>query len=187
VSAPWLAVRVLAPFRQLLDFGGRTSRRDHWPYMLLLIGLWLGGSFGYLAVTYPDHSFAAYAFAVVGFPPPVMMPLLDGLYLLLILLAFAAVVRRLHDSGYGAGWMLGYLLLEASYIGLVYYLNLHPIHGSSDPSTRLPGKAFAFLILVMDLPFFTRIWFVVVTALCLQRGTAGPNLYGPDPRSEVVS
>jgi uncharacterized membrane protein YhaH (DUF805 family) len=186
VSAPSLATRVLAPFRRLFDFGGRTGRRDHWPYMLLLVGLWLGGFFALLALTDPNPSFAAYAIAVVEFPPPMRMPILDGLYLLLILLAFAAVVRRLHDLGFSGGFMAAYLLLEASYIALVY-LGLDMALWYPDPSTRPAHIPVMIVILVMALPLFMRLWFLLLGALCLQRGTVGPNPYGPDPRNEVVS
>ena len=185
MSAPSLATPVFAPFRQLFDLGGRTGRRDHWPYMLLLIGLWLGGFLVPYALTRTEAPFWAYVLTYAGGPPPFGMPIFDGLYLLLILLAFAAVVRRLHDIGHSGGWMVAYLLLEVSYIALIY-LGPLLILWSVDPSTRLPQTPIIFLLLFMALPFFMHIWLVVLTVFCLQRGTVGPNLYGPDPRNEVA-
>jgi uncharacterized membrane protein YhaH (DUF805 family) len=186
VSAFSLAAGVFRPFGQLFDFGGRTRRRDHWPYMVLLVGLWLGGFYALLALTHPNASFAAYMIAVVEFPPPMKMPFLDGLYLLLTLLAFAAVTRRLHDVGISGSWMAAYLSLEASYIALVY-LGLDMTLWYPDPSTRPPHIPIVIFTLAMALPLFMRVWFLLLAAFCLLPGTAGPNLYGPDPRTEVVS
>jgi uncharacterized membrane protein YhaH (DUF805 family) len=176
VSENSLAARLFGPFGRLFELRGRASRRDFWPYMLLLFAGWpvcahavfiaFGGS--PLAIIF-----------VITSPAGWFMPA-DILFLLFILLAFAAVVRRLHDIGVNALPMIVYVLLDGASIGCCYLLAHHAPRVAGSNAARAAELNSGLLL---GLPFFfMRICFFVLVVMCLLAGARGPNQYGPNPR-----
>jgi uncharacterized membrane protein YhaH (DUF805 family) len=92
----------LQPLGMLFVFGGRTSRRQFWSYVLVL---WV------VAVIV--------AFALRAAAPDLLIAALLPVLLVEYLLLWAVAVRRLHDTG-RSGWMLLVSLIPL--IGLLVLL-----------------------------------------------------------------
>jgi uncharacterized membrane protein YhaH (DUF805 family) len=87
--------------------------------------------------------------------------------LALFLPTLSAMVRRLQDTGRPAAYAYGYCAIV---IAIAIVIGLAPL---STPA------------MVLEL-----VWFVLGIAmayLLVQRGTVGPNAYGPDPKTGVAS
>jgi uncharacterized membrane protein YhaH (DUF805 family) len=95
--------RMIAPVGRLLEFDGRSTRAEHWPYMGLLIAIYVIG-------------------VVLAVPagPGAMISAMYVLTLILVLLASASVVRRLHDVGWSGRWMAAYVVMSG--IGLLVFV-----------------------------------------------------------------
>jgi uncharacterized membrane protein YhaH (DUF805 family) len=164
VSDASLSRRIFAPLGRLLVLDGRAAPADFWPYMLLLIAIyWLG-----LAL--------ASASLPLGIGSPV--PFLFGLTPILILLAAAAVVRRLHDVGWSGLWMAAYAVLALIFIGFFFYQRYRLTHEPYDPESL---SLFRFMPLLAIFVLAMNGIAILIFILCLLPGTAGPNRYGPEP------
>jgi uncharacterized membrane protein YhaH (DUF805 family) len=102
-----------------------------------------------------------------------------GLTIVLVLLAFAAVVRRLHDVGWSGRWMAAYLLMMLAFIAFFFYWRYGLIH---DPDGRENVSLFRLMPLLMLFSLAMNGIGLLVFILCLLPGTAGPNRYGADPK-----
>jgi len=158
--------RVFSPLGRLIDFNGRSAPADFWPYMLLLIAIYLVG----FVLMFAGFSFGM--FSPVSF--------LFALTAILVLLAFAVVVRRLHDVGWSGRWMAAYVLITCAFITFTFYQRYSLIH---DPGSAENVSLFRFMPLLMIISLTTNVIFLLVFILCLLPGTAGPNQYGPDPKA----
>jgi uncharacterized membrane protein YhaH (DUF805 family) len=165
-----MASRMFAPLGQLIDFGGRTAPRDFWPYMFLLAAIYVLG-FALM--------FASFL-SLIGAPVADMF----GLTACLILLACAAVVRRLHDVGWSGRWMATYALMACAFIGFFFFQR----YGlTQDPYGSNNVSLFRWMPLLMLFSLAMNLIGLLVFVLCLLPGTAGPNRYGPDPRDGGAS
>jgi uncharacterized membrane protein YhaH (DUF805 family) len=162
--------RIVAPLGRLLDFGGRTRRADYWPYMLALMGLWL----------------ADLIVEIVLIPNRFGSPVVHGyaLIAILVLLAFAATVRRLHDVGWSGRWMAAYVAMMLGFITFALYWRygiLHRPYGQQNiPLVRLMPLLMALGLAMDGLG-------LLVFILSLLDGTPGPNRYGPDPKGRSAA
>lgn len=136
---------------RLLDPRGRLSQRG---YCRLLIRLLLAFvATVALAVLAGAQGFRAVSLAVTGI----------GVTLNLAVYA-AATIRRLHDRGRSAWWMLPYAAVTlAGIVPIEDFAETHPV--------SVIGATLA-------LTGFS-LWFLVETLF--RRGTPGPNPYGPPP------
>jgi uncharacterized membrane protein YhaH (DUF805 family) len=153
--------RALSPLGRLADFTGRSPPADFWPYMLLLVAIYFIG-FGLI-----------FALATNGIGSPAAVFLLVPV---LILLAFAAAVRRLHDVGWSGRWMAAYVALALAFFAFIFYQRYSP----SDAMLFRLFPVMALVVLVTNCIALT------VFIVCLLPGTAGPNQYGPDPKDGVA-
>jgi uncharacterized membrane protein YhaH (DUF805 family) len=133
--------------------------------MLLLLAIYI---LGFLVV------FALLPFGT-GSPVAHMYALVAGL----VLLAFAAVVRRLHDVGWSGRWMAAYLLLVLAFIAFFYYWRYAMIHDPYGPDN---ASLFRFMPLIMIFGLAMNGIGLLLFIVCLLPGTAGPNRHGPDPK-----
>jgi|SRR5271170_6768039 len=105
---------------------------------------------------------------VVGFILTHILPLLGDIAgLVLLLPTWAVGVRRLHDVDRSGGWLL--LPLPALLLTLICGVAAYAT------GTR------AFAGIVVPLALVTVGCYVVILVWNSQRGTAGPNRFGPDP------
>jgi uncharacterized membrane protein YhaH (DUF805 family) len=159
------ARRIMGPLGRLLDFSGRSAPGDFWPYMLLLVAIYVIGFA--LVFTLQSHD--------IGSPVADIFVLIPTL----ILLAFAAVVRRLHDVGWSGRWMAAYVILALAFFAFLFYQRYQLSHGLYDPSD---DALFRFFPIMALLALVTNCIALTVFIVCLLPGTAGPNKYGPDPK-----
>ena len=162
MDEPRLPDRLFAPLTRLLDFRGRTRRAEFWPYILLLVTIYLlgwvflfaggmrGGPFGGVMVL----------FLLVG---------------LLALLAFAAAVRRVHDVGWSGWWVGAYVLLTLLFITFAFYSRARALAGDQ-------GMMLDYFPLVAALGLFQNGLGLLLLVLCVLDGTPGPNRFGQDPK-----
>lgn len=150
-------------FSLLFSFTGRINRAKWWQGLVIL---GIANIAGGLLIN-PD-------FFLADEPPPPSLP--DTLWQIALLIPMTAItVKRFNDTDRPA-W-LGFLFAP---LGAALYLGPHlkDMAGSIDAATLLP------LLLVLFVYF--------VLALIdngFNRGTDGPNRYGPDPlaRSAVLA
>jgi uncharacterized membrane protein YhaH (DUF805 family) len=165
MSEPGLARRAFAPLGRLLEFEGRSAPADFWPYMLLLVAIYVVGfALMFAHVAYGIGSPVASMFALVA---------------ALILLAFAAVVRRLHDVGWSGRWMVAYVLMALCVVSFILYQRNQLTHGLYDPGNDTLFRVFPVLAIFMLVMNGIALTLFVV---CLLPGSAGSNKYGPDPK-----
>ena len=101
----------LGVLQQYVAFSGRSRRKEYWIFMLIsiLISVALGYVDGILGTT-----------AILGLGTP---GLLGGLYSLAVLLpGLGVTVRRLHDAGKSAWWLLIGLIPLIGAIILIVFL-----------------------------------------------------------------
>lgn len=156
---------ILRPIAKYADFTGRARRAEYWQFLLFQIFIYvcLGIIFGLgLGKTHTVvETLAGFVIAVGVF----------GLFCLLPNLA--VMVRRLHDTGKSAWWLLLYLPSFVSIAVGVYQvsaLRTQGLVGMHDAGQN-PLLGLACLGARVYLLYLMR-----------KRGDAGANAYGPDPK-----
>jgi uncharacterized membrane protein YhaH (DUF805 family) len=158
-------------FRHYADFKGRAQRSQFWWWYLFLIvvqvvvsiidsalGLQIGRST--TDVTVGDTT----------------IPLVDRglgalqalLFLALVLPTLAVAVRRLHDTEHSGWWILSAVLLEV--LGIVATI-IAVAAGAGVAVLAILGIVFIGMAVLL----------VILLVFWVQKGTDGPNQYGPDP------
>ena len=170
MTEPSLARRMFAPFGRLLQFSGRSAPADFWPYMLVLVAIYIAG-FAFVFATRP-----------YGFGSTVADQF--GLTLVLILLAFAAVVRRLHDVGWSGWWMAAYVLMAFAFIAFFFYWRYGLTH---TPLDSQGPSLFRFMPLLTLFSAAMNGTGLLIFVLCLLPGKDSSNGYGPDLKGGSIS
>ena len=150
---------MIAPLDRLVDFEGRGTRAEHWPYMGLLIGLYLLGMFA--------------AFTAV--PHSMMMATMALLASILVLLAAASVVRRLHDVGWSGWWMAVYSVLFIGFVAFFLYSRYGVVHQTEGGP---PPPIFRFWPVVMTLNLAMQGLALLLFVLTILESAPGDNQYG---------
>lgn len=168
-------------FRNLLNLDGRDRRRTFWLYALavLLLELCLLACWAaWLAARFDDLE-AGQLHDIRELVVPMGLAMI-AIYLLGILLIFAACVRRLHDSG--AGMWAAAVVLGSAAMTLMLFVPV-PLLIGFDQIERMPAAladiyfvSFCGFGLVSNLGTFWLLW------LLLRKGTPGVNRYGPPPQ-----
>lgn len=144
-------------FQKYFDFSGRASRPEFWWFFLC--------------------SFVA---------QPVLGVFLPGIAFLVLIAPFLAVsARRLHDTGRSAWWLTSYLVSGVGsllLVGAAFALAFAAEEPFSDFDFETTDLATFILPLLLALAAGL-ICGILPLVLCALPGTAGPNLYGPDPLS----
>jgi uncharacterized membrane protein YhaH (DUF805 family) len=156
--------RMIAPLGRLLDFGGRSTRAEHWPYMGLLIAIFAIGM-------------------VLLFPAGSVRAVLTWGYSLLIavvLFASASVVRRLHDVGWSGRWMAAYVVMLIAFVAFYFYWRYGVVHQpyGANPTSRLLFRIWPLLMIANFA--MTAIGFLIFVLTVLE-SQASDNKYGPRP------
>jgi uncharacterized membrane protein YhaH (DUF805 family) len=119
----------LQTLKRFGDFGGRSRRREFWPFMAVNIVInavaaaldSVLGLGGFTTVTAPGYAGFTYF--------PGIIATVVGLVLLVP--SLAAEVRRLHDTGRSAWWMLIILVPFAGVIVLIVFWALEGQRGDN--------------------------------------------------------
>lgn len=137
---------VLEKLSPYFSFKGRTNRQLYWFTVLCAYAAVLVGVF---AVSFI----------------PVVGPIAGAIgFVLLIWVALAAAVRRLHDRNKSGWWLVA------------MYLPIAVLGGLSGVMSRSEPEA-AAAVNLLTLPF--SLWILI--ELGFLRGTSGANRFGPDP------
>ncbi len=175
-----LPVAVKTCLRKYACFRGRAPRSEFWWFYIFYLP----------ACTVPI--FVVVCLAKSFSFGNAMLLLTNGTAFVLYLPSLAVRVRRLHDCGYSGNWLALYALLVywgrfSAFAILIGFL-LIPLPGD------LGNLPLVICLLMVDVWFFisddplmTCIFIVqllgelAMLLVCLKKGTAGPNRYGPDP------
>jgi uncharacterized membrane protein YhaH (DUF805 family) len=136
--------------RLWFDFKGRLNRGKYW--FITIANMLIFAAFLLTAVSVHSAPLGILA-GLVAVPP--------------FISALAVTVKRLHDRGKSAWWVL------------LFYILPIMLSGAKEILASLEGAAFAAAVIVAIIGTVISIWAFVEIG-CL-RGTRGPNRYGPDP------
>lgn len=159
-------------FKKYFDFKGRARRSEFWWFMLFVIIV--SSVLTFLSGLVPAIGYLSLAFSLA-----VVIP------------QFAALTRRLHDSGRGSWWVVLLILCSLGYYGCFAFLlgpNIENLANMTDPMEMamamadsvqaLPGVATAMLVCVVGaiILFIVNIIFAVIDSKWSE------NKYGPSPK-----
>ncbi len=165
----------MRPLIRYADFRGRARRGEYWGFFLfqsLIGGLFAG--LAILLLTRADQDAAALGFlGSIG---------LGGLAALAFAIPQLAVtVRRLHDTGRSAWWLLlqapgalAPLMFIGSVMGVIEYAG----QGSSEAAAAVMSTAAGGLLLLAIAGFCN----MILLGILWMPGQFGENRFGPDPR-----
>jgi uncharacterized membrane protein YhaH (DUF805 family) len=181
--------------RRVVDFSGRDSKAQFWPYAIFLFLLSIAAGMILWVPVMADMFVRLQRYLIEhpeGLPtggdkypgatalPPELMPDFSAMVgpmavvnLLFVMLLAAALVRRLHDRAKSGWWaLLPVPFMIYSQIqgpqAATMMIGGHP----PNPSIMLPAALSSL---------FYWIAFVTLVVLLVGDGTAGPNRYGPEP------
>jgi uncharacterized membrane protein YhaH (DUF805 family) len=154
---------IFTPLTHCLQFHGRATRRQFWPWILFIIALW----FVPIAIERPLDRLAAGLLAGSPIRFNTLWVAFDLVFWPLGFLATAAItVRRLHDTAAGGAWAL------LTWAPVAVSLALFSAHRND------AGDMAAYAAMLGSL---------LVLARCALPGTAGENRYGPDPQDDGLN
>lgn len=156
-------------FRHYADFSGRAPRSQYWWWVLFVL-------IGHVVLALADRALNLPMVADTW-------GLLTIAWVLVLLLPGMAVfVRRLHDTGRSAWWLL--ILYAAPLIAFVFGVMGASVAlvgaVDSNEGVTVGGAILAGVALLIALAIE-----VVAIVFLASRGTTGPNKYGPDPLISV--
>lgn len=171
----------------LFGFRGRINRAKLWAFILIVIAFWVVACLAVVFALGPRNI----ADVADGVAPAkvlsgnaVIMPVLIALgagYVALIWAAFAVAVKRLHDRGKSAWWLLVFYVLPA-------LLNVPRqaafVHSAMDGTLvhmMQQGSQLGGPIATIASGAASLIYLWAFVELYCLRGTVGDNRYGPDP------
>ena len=147
----------------LFGFNGRINRAKIWLWLLVWLIAWIivGIIATILVVVTNSLVIAVILYVVMGIAGAVSY--------------FAVIIKRLHDRGKSAWWVLVFVVLPGVLIGASMGATLTAIIATGGQIEEMSpvGSILSLVGAAISLWAFVELW-------CL-RGTVGPNRYGPDP------
>jgi uncharacterized membrane protein YhaH (DUF805 family) len=144
-------------FRKYVTFSGRAPRSEYWYFVLFSILI-------QIPATILDSAFSPAGSSSRSGPVSALLSLV------LLLPSLAVTVRRLHDTNRSGFWILAFY--GVIFVGVIIFL------ASLFEGIRTGALSPTYAIGLFALILGAGIWMIVWLA---QRGTSGPNKYGPDP------
>lgn len=164
-------------FRKYAVFKGRAMRSEFWWFVLLLLLIEIGLSFVTGLLMIPlliKGQFNAESIMSVQLPLSIVMIVVE---LVFLLPSLGVLTRRLHDRNKSGWWIFVYYLLTA--LCMVPMFLLFTV---ADHSEQFNDKITFALVFVMSIMSILLLALgITILVWCCQRGTIGPNKYGPDP------
>ena len=148
---------MIAVVQKAFSVKGRLSRLGYWRWQLALMLIAIVGFVGAAALTMSGlpRGVAALCFALMG---------------LAVGIAIAAAVRRLHDRGRSAAWLIPFMVIPWGLNSWCAYV-VQSWTLAQDSAAVLSALAAVIVSLLLNLWSFVEIG--------LLRGQAGPNRFGP--------
>ena len=170
-------------------FKGRARRSEYWWFVLfnfIIMVAWMFLCvFGFVTIAASD-SFDPGAF-FSNFWVFCIVLLLP--YLLMFFPMYAAMTRRLHDTGRSGWWIVAYFVLSLIYMGLYFY-TMWPMFSAMNLDTELPQDPAANALLnspglmmaigLLGLAVF--VFGIVLIVFMVMDSQRGENKYGPSPK-----
>ena len=160
--------------RNYFNFSGRATRGEYWwPFLIVLVvGLALISQ-SWRSVLWTE--FRSYFIAYILFLLLTIAVLLPVVYLVVLP---AATVRRLHDRGESAHWLLLCVAILLGWGLIVGGTFLYDLFTNGDVS----WDSFYFLMVFGGIwALMSLIGLLFLTIILALPGNVGPNRYGPDP------
>jgi uncharacterized membrane protein YhaH (DUF805 family) len=167
-------------YARILTFSGRARRAEFWWFFLFQMLVAIGVQVALVMRVMDDPAFLAALSEPVLLEawlernPDLVQYAAIGSVAWLVLMALpnlTVTVRRLHDTD-RSGWMI----FMPTLVSIAAAVAGGALTGASAASGSAGGAAAGALI-VGIVPLIASVWFLVI--LC-QRGTQGPNRFGPD-------
>ncbi len=144
-------------FRKYVTFRGRAPRSEFWYFTLFSFLLGIG------AGILDEMFFRPTSSSQNG-------PISSILSLAIFLPSLAVAVRRLHDTNRSGFWLLGFY--GAIIVGIVVFAV--SLFEGMRTGALSPMYSVGLFVLILVVIIWLIVWFC-------QRGTTGPNRFGPDP------
>lgn len=162
-------------FRAILrctDVRGRASRSEYWQFVLLqgLVGMVFGVLRTVLFMSNP----------VLG----LMLGAVQGLLTLALALpGFTVAIRRLHDTGRSGWWLLLTVPAQAGVVFLVFggLVLAYASASGGGLASAVGHDVSGWLIGLLIFALVCAACAVTLLVFMCQKGTRGPNRFGPDP------
>ena len=177
----------LIALKNYINFKGRARRQEFWYFTLINLLIYFGLCFAFV-ITDIVHT-QRY---IDGESGALFFFYLNNIYGLFIFIpSIAVTIRRLHDTNHKRWWSLLFPPVAAFVefmIALAMLSAFDPVFTAFNPAEILLTQ----LLSQEPLPFAMTIAFLAVIICCgilflylmTAKGTAGPNRFGPDPRTE---
>ncbi|MBR5169187.1 MAG: DUF805 domain-containing protein [Muribaculaceae bacterium] len=177
----WTAVKTC--FRKYFDFTGRARRSEYWWFALF-----------YVLVTFVWLMVCAF-FTVLGLDTiihgvgsPISVLIISGVFTSLpvfffIIPQYAAMTRRLHDTGHSGWWVLAAVLVGIAYIASYFALIIPLVSGFDSGSSALDELMSSPMMPVVGiLGLASMVLGIVIFVFTLLDSERGENKYGPSPK-----
>ena len=168
-------------FRKYAEFKGRACRSEFWWFVLLILLIEVGLYFIYGLSMIPllvKGQFNASSITGMSLPFTIVMLVFE---LAFLLPSLAVTTRRLHDRNKSGWWLVIYYVLTLICLVPMFLFYTMADHSEQFNDTITYVLAFVFFILAILLFALA----VVLLVWFCQRGTIGPNKYGPDPLEDT--
>jgi uncharacterized membrane protein YhaH (DUF805 family) len=152
-------------------FDGRIGRLRYWLFIPVAAALML--------VTYVLASLAG---SIGGPILAIIVEILGAV--IFVTSSFAVTVKRLHDRGKSAWWLLVFYALPVV-ISVSWTIISHGVQSTMSLKPLVPGSQDPIGLVLSLVSDAIGLWALV--ELGFLRGTAGPNRYGPDPLQAAAS
>ena len=174
----WEAVKTC--FRKYFNFKGRARRSEYWWFILFETILCLVWTFlcsivmvGFIQSSISNES--------MGDPLKILL-ISSGVMLLplyiFIIPQYAAMTRRIHDSGHSGWWVVASLITSLSYIAFYFCVFIPKLMDNSEEMFSSPGMwvvtgLFALVSMVLG---------IILLVFTIMDSEPGENKYGPSPK-----
>ena len=177
----WTAVKTC--FKKYFDFKGRARRSEYWWFSLFGAILYFVWGLLIAFIVVPMGFEAATGSDVVTDPTPLFMFLLAVItwlpLLFIIIPLYAALTRRLHDSGHSGWWVVASLVLTIIYYALHYYFVDQYVLSDLGSSGVASHQSLGMLLL-LTLP--NLVIGIIILIFSIQDSEKHENRFGPSPK-----
>ena len=177
----WTAVKTC--LKKYFDFKGRARRSEYW-WFVLFVAI-IGFAWSFLCSFLFGIGMGFDSMAANDVPPSFStMMTLSCLSMLptlfFIIPQYAALTRRLHDSGHSGWWVVVTLIAALIYM-IVFFMMMYQLYQTVESGVYTPmSTSLSIISLVFALVFL--VLAIVMLVFSVQDSQVGENKYGPSPK-----